>query len=70
VYLTDSVHVNDLVNYDTRFFSGAPSASYRFLYSRNRLPRSAKRSAGLTRAKEKQPAQHEAEPKFTAPTAR
>jgi len=28
----DDVHVNDLLNYDTRFFSGAPSASYRFNY--------------------------------------
>jgi Flp pilus assembly protein TadD len=33
-YLEGSVHVEDLVKYDTRFFSGAPSASYRFLYSR------------------------------------
>jgi len=28
----DDAHVNDLLNYDTRFFSGAPSASYRFQY--------------------------------------
>lgn len=28
----DEVHINDLLNYDTRFFSGAPSASYSFHY--------------------------------------
>jgi Flp pilus assembly protein TadD len=32
-YLQDNVHVNDLLNYDTRFFSGAASASYRFTYT-------------------------------------
>ncbi len=34
----DNIHVNDLLNYDTRFFSGAPSASYRFRYPK-REPR-------------------------------
>ncbi|HWX53525.1 MAG TPA: FG-GAP-like repeat-containing protein [Verrucomicrobiae bacterium] len=28
----DTMHVNDLLNYDTRFFSGAPPASYGFRY--------------------------------------
>jgi len=30
----DDIHVNDLLNYDIRFFSGAPSTSYRFRYPR------------------------------------
>jgi hypothetical protein len=29
----DNVHINDLLNYDTRFFSGASSGSYRFRFS-------------------------------------
>jgi Flp pilus assembly protein TadD len=41
-YLLDDAHVNDLLNYDTRLFSGAPSASYRFLYGKSRTLRSAK----------------------------
>lgn len=32
----DEVHMNDLLNYDTRFFSGAPSASYSFRYPKQR----------------------------------
>ena len=28
----DNVHLNDLLNYDTRFFSGAPPTSYSFRY--------------------------------------
>jgi len=32
----DEVHLNDLLNYDTRFFSAAPSASYSFRYPRKR----------------------------------
>jgi tetratricopeptide (TPR) repeat protein len=28
----DNVHLNDLLNYDTRFFSGAPASSYSFRY--------------------------------------
>src|SRR2546428_8935 len=30
----DNVHLNDLLNYDIRFSSGAPSTSYRFRYPR------------------------------------
>ena len=30
--LLNKIHVDDLLNYDTRFFSGTPSASYRFRY--------------------------------------
>jgi tetratricopeptide (TPR) repeat protein len=33
-YPQDEVHINDLLNYHTRFFSGLPSASYRFHYPR------------------------------------
>ena len=35
----DNIHVNDLLNYDTRFFSGAAAASYRFSYPK-RKPKS------------------------------
>ena len=31
----DNIHFNDLLNYDTRFFSGAPSASYEFSYPKS-----------------------------------
>jgi hypothetical protein len=31
-YPKDSVHVEDMLNYDSRFFSGAPAPSYRFEY--------------------------------------
>jgi hypothetical protein len=41
-YPQNPIHLNDLLNYDTRFFSGAPAASYRFDYSRTRPLRSAK----------------------------
>jgi hypothetical protein len=34
----DDVHLRDLLIYDTRFFSGAPPASYSFRY-RKRAPR-------------------------------
>ena len=30
--LQDDLHLNDLLNYNTRFFSGVPPASYRFRY--------------------------------------
>jgi Flp pilus assembly protein TadD len=33
---SDDTHINDLLNYDTRFSSGAPSTSYRFTYSRRK----------------------------------
>lgn len=35
----DEVHLNDLLNYDTRFFSGTPSASYSFRYPKKQLER-------------------------------
>jgi len=35
----DDAHVNDLLNYDTRFFSGAPSSSYRFQYPKRESKR-------------------------------
>jgi hypothetical protein len=41
-YVQDSVHMNDLLSYDTRFFSGAPAASFRFDYSRKKPLWSAK----------------------------
>jgi len=36
VFPQDETHFNDLLNYDTRFFSGAPSASYRFHYPKEK----------------------------------
>ena len=33
--LQDNVHVNDALNYDTRFFSGAAAASYSFRYGKH-----------------------------------
>jgi tetratricopeptide (TPR) repeat protein len=56
-YLQDDVHLNDLLNYDTRFFSGAPPASYRFLYAPSGVRRPTKtirephREADRTKAK-------------------
>jgi hypothetical protein len=35
-YPQDDLHLNDLLNYHTRFFSGAPSGSYRFHYQSTR----------------------------------
>jgi hypothetical protein len=35
-YPEDDLHLNDLLNYHTRFFSGAPSGSYRFHYQSTR----------------------------------
>lgn len=32
VFPQDEIHINDLLNYQTRFFSGAPATSYRFRY--------------------------------------
>jgi hypothetical protein len=34
IFPQDETHLNDLLNYNTRFFSGAPSASYRFHYTK------------------------------------
>jgi Flp pilus assembly protein TadD len=51
-YLQDDVHVNDVLNYDTRFFSGAPPASYRFQYAHSRFDRSARRRVRTTRSNE------------------
>ena len=30
----DDVHLGDVLNYDTRFFSGTPAASYSFRYAK------------------------------------
>jgi hypothetical protein len=47
-YPKDNVHLEDILNYDSRFFSGAPGPSYRFDYQKeksrkNEVPRSGAR---------------------------
>jgi hypothetical protein len=46
-YPQDDLHFEDILNYDNRFFSGAPARSYRFDYGRSKSRKGLIRNSAL-----------------------